>query len=144
MPSRLAAAGMPMWSNSTRAILLCRGQLSRFLFREELDLEPLDPRAVDVEHVEADPVVNDLVSGFGRAAELAEDEPGDRVVVLLGQLGLELLVEVVDREGAVDSHVTVPEMLDGLVRKVVFVLDLADDLLQQVLEGDDPLEGAVL
>ena len=34
--------------------------------------------------------------------------------------------------------------LDRLVRQVELVLDLADDLLQEILEGDDPLRRAVL
>ena len=80
----------------------------------------------------------------GRAPELAEDEAGDRVVVLLRQVGLELLVEVVDRERAVDPDVALVDALDRLVREVVLVLDLAHDLLEQVFERDDPLEGAVL
>ena len=82
--------------------------------------------------------------GCGGPAELAEDEAGDRVVVLLRQLGAELLVEVVDRERAVDADAVVVDPLDRLVGQVVLVLDLADDLLEQVLERDDPLDGAVL
>ena len=82
--------------------------------------------------------------GLGRAAELAEDEAGDRVVVLLGQVAAEALVEVVDRERAVDPHRVVVDPLDGLVRQVELVLDLADDLLEQVLERDDALHRAVL
>ena len=87
-------------------LLCCRELLSASLLREELDLEPLDARAVDVEDLEPHAVVQDLVPLLGRAPELAEDEAGDRVVVLLRQVGLELLVEVVDRERAVDPDVT--------------------------------------
>ena len=57
---------------------------------------------------------------------------------------LELLVEVVDRERAVDAHRVVVDLLERLVRQVVLVLDLADDLLEQVLERDDALHRAVL
>src|ERR671934_122705 len=68
-----------------------------------------------------------------------------RFMVLLDrQLPAELFVEVVDREGAVDPHAAVRQPLDRLVREVELVLDLPDDLLQQVLERDDPLEVAVL
>src|SRR4249919_323455 len=75
--------------------------------RRELDLEPLDPGALDLENLEAAAVVLDLVAGLGGAAEQAEDEPSDRVVVLDRQLALELLVEVVDREGPGDPHAAV-------------------------------------
>src|SRR6188472_883984 len=70
---------------------------------EELDLEPLDARALEVDDREAKRAVLDLIPLFGRAAEQAEDVSADRVVVLDRQLGSELLVEVVDREGAVDA-----------------------------------------
>ena len=56
----------------------------------------------------------------------------------------ELLVEVVDRERAVDPDRVVVDALDRLVRQVELVLDLADDLLEQVFERDDPLHRAVL
>ena len=60
------------------------------------------------------------------------------------ELRPELLVEVVDRERAVDPDVRLVEPLDRLVREVELVLDLADDLLEQVLERDDALHRAVL
>ena len=43
-----------------------------------------------------------------------------------------------------DADPAVVDPLHGLVGKVVLVLDLADDLLQQVLERHDSLDGAVL
>ena len=86
----------------------------------------------------------DRVARLGLMAEQAEDEARDRVVVLDGQVDPELLVEVVDRERPVDVDRLVVDPLDRLVREVELVLDLADDLLEQVLERDDPLEAAVL
>ena len=50
---------------------------------QELDLDPLDPRPLDVEHREPQPVGPDLVAGLGRAADQVEDVPGDGVVVLV-------------------------------------------------------------
>src|SRR5215218_7340346 len=81
-------------------ILFSRGfDLPRLLL-QELDLEPLDAGAVDVEDVEPQAVVQDFVPGLRRATERAEHEPRDRVVVVLRELLTELLVEVVDRERA--------------------------------------------
>ncbi len=80
----------------------------------------------------------------GSPSERAEDEPGQRVVVLLVELGAERLVEVVDRVRAVDADALLVESLDRRVGQVELVLDLADDLLEQVLEGDDPVHDAVL
>ena len=61
-----------------------------------------------------------------------------------GNSTCELLVEVVDRERAVDPDAPLVDLLDRLVRQVELVLDLADDLLEQVLERDDALHRAVL
>ena len=66
-----------------------------------------EPRAFDRQHREPDALVLDLVAGLGRAAEHPEDEAAERVVVLDRQRDAELLVEVVDREGAVDTHAAV-------------------------------------
>src|SRR6266545_3313881 len=112
--------------------------------RREGDRQLLDARALDLVDAEAQAVVLDLVAALRRAPELAEDEAADRVVVLLRQLDAELLVEVVDREGAVDADRVGVEPLDGLVRQVELVLDLADDLLEHVLERDDPDHVSVL
>src|SRR6185436_11035126 len=95
---------------------------------DELHLELLDPRALDLQHAEAKAVVLDLVAFGGCPAEQTEDEARDRVVVLGGELDSKLLVEIVDREGPVDPHSLLVDLLDRLVRKVELVLDLADDL----------------
>ena len=110
----------------------------------ELDLELPDPRAVDLEHAEAEAVRAHLVADLRRTSELAEHEPGHRVEVLLLERRVELLVEVVDRVRAVDANVRVVDALDRRVGQVELVLDVADDLLEQVLERDDPLHVAVL
>jgi hypothetical protein len=70
---------------------------------QELDIELLDPGAVHLDDAEPQAVPLHLVVLRGRMAERAEDEPGQRVVVLLRQPRLEPLVEVVDRERAVDA-----------------------------------------
>src|SRR5438874_5477679 len=133
---------MPMWSNSTPPILFGGDLFDPWLI-EELDLQALDARPVDVDDLEAQPIVEHLVARLGRPAERAEDESRNGVVVLLRQFLAELLVEIVDREGAVDSDAAVVEALDRLVGQVVFVFDLAHDLLEEVLERDEALERAV-
>ena len=112
--------------------------------RLERDGEAVDALALERVDVEEHAVVRDLVAGLGGTAELPEDEAADRVVVLVGEVAGELLVEVVDGERAVDADGVVADALDGLVRQVELVLDLADDLLEQILERDDPLHRAVL
>ena len=94
--------------------------------------------------VQAQPVGSHGVPDLRRAPELAEDEPGHRVEVLLPELRFELLVEVVDRVGAVDADAVLVDPLDGGIREVELVLDVADDLFEQVFESDDSLHVAVL
>jgi hypothetical protein len=111
---------------------------------QELDFESLDPRAFDLDDAEAERVRPDLVSGLRRPAEQIEHVARDCVVILVLQVGAELLVEVVDRERPVDPDRGVVDALDRLVRQVELVLDVADDLLDQVLERHDPLRRPVL
>ena len=89
-------------------------------------------------------MVDDLVPDLGRAPELPEDVAGDGVVVLVVDRRAELLVEVVDRERAVDADRRLVDALDRLVREIELVLDVAHDLLEQVLERDDAGRRAVL
>src|SRR5262249_49257521 len=116
----------------------------RLVVRAELDLELQDARAFDLDHAETQAVRLHLVADLGRAPELAEDETGHRVVVLLFEARVELLVEVVDRERAADADVRLVDALDRLVGEVELVLDLTDDLLEDVFERDDPLNVSVL
>ena len=64
--------------------------------------------------------------------------------VLLRELGAKALVEVVDREHPVDAIRVLTDLLDRLLGHVELVLDLAHDLLEQVLERRDPDHRAVL
>src|SRR5580765_1548944 len=107
--------------------------------RRKRHRQPLDARSLDLVDVEAQPGPFTLVPDLGRAPEHAEDEAGDRVVVLLRQVAVELLVEVVDREPAVDSDRVLVDAIERLVGEVKLVLYLADNLIQHVLERDDPL-----
>src|SRR5688572_17042219 len=97
MPSRFAGAGTPMWSNCTRETLLAAGSglggsLLLLLLGHglpELDLESLDPSPVDLDDAEQQAVRLNLVPGLSRPPEHAEDQAGERVVVLLRQNGAE-------------------------------------------------------
>src|SRR5205085_450768 len=54
--------------------------------------KPADPRALDLEYVEAHAVMRNVVPALGRAAEQAEQESPHRVVALGGKVGVEPLV----------------------------------------------------
>jgi hypothetical protein len=66
------------------------------------------------------------------------------VVVLVGELALETLVELLDRQAPLDAVAIRPEPHYRGVLGIELVVDLADDLLEQVLQCDEARDGAVL
>ena len=80
----------------------------------------------------------------GEAAELLNDVAADGVEVLLRQREVVALVHVRDRGPAVDEHVPLRGRRELRLRDVVLVLDVADDLLDHVLERHQALEIAIL
>ena len=103
-----------------------------------------DARAVDGGDVELDVVDLHAVADLRRAPELAEDDAADGVVVVVRQVALEALVELLDRQAALDPVEVGPEAHDRRVLGIEFVVDLADDLLEQVLQRDEARDRAVL
>ena len=94
---------------------------------------------------EAGAVGLDRLALVGHVAELVQHEAADRVVLLvLGQAELEALVDLVDRHDAGDERGAVGSPADLGRLDVVLVGDLADQLLEQVLEGDEAGRAAVL
>src|SRR6478736_8975927 len=88
----------------------------------------------------------DLVAGLRHAADPVIDQPADRVVfigVLETEVRVEQLGEIVDVRASVDPRLIVGETHDERLLLVVLVLDLADDLLEQVLDGDEARRPAV-
>ena len=71
-------------------------------------------------------------------------EAADRGVVLVGQAALEAVVEVLDPVRGLDPHAIRRQAHDLAVGQVELVVDLADDLLEQVLERHQSLDVAVL
>ena len=73
-----------------------------------------------------------------------QHQPGDGDGDVLGQAPAELAVEVADRHVALADHAAVLAPDHAALDGVVLVLDVADDLLDDVLEGDDAAQRAVL
>src|SRR6266851_9412669 len=108
------------------------------------DADPADAAALDLLGREPVPVAHDRLTLVRDVAQQVEDEPPDRVPVALRQLGVQELVGLVDREPGVHPEVAVGERLHEGLLDVVLVDDLADQLLDQVPEGDDTGRPAVL
>ena len=80
----------------------------------------------------------------GIAPKQTQHQPADRVPLLVGKLDVQELVDVVDRELAVHAVDAVGDLLDLGLLGVVLVRDLADELLEQVLERDEAADAPVL
>ena len=96
-----------------------------------------------LEHLEAHAVEReDLALGRDRLG-LVDHQAGDRRRLVIGQVPLERPVQVADRHRAGDDDGAVRLAHHLLGDDVVLVGDLADDLLEDVLEGHQPLQHAV-
>src|SRR5689334_2922246 len=104
-----------------------------------------DPVAVAADDRELPAVDDQAVADVRDAAQPGQDQPGEGLVVAGrdGEAG-----RVVDLVGAQEpGHepgVAAEGAHPGGAVDVVLVLDVADDLLEHVLEGDDPGDAAVL
>src|SRR6185369_13513558 len=84
------------------------------------------------------------VADGGNAAQLGEDETGERVLIAVAQLDVQRLFEVLDQHAAGDLPSEVAGLLELRRLDVELILDLPHDLLDHRLQGDDPGDAAVL
>ena len=99
--------------------------------------------AVELGDGEGATVDDDALAHLGEPAEIGHDEAGHGLVRPLGQLEADLVREVLDVEQAVDLDLAADALLGPLL-DVVLVADVADELLDEVLERHDARGAAVL
>jgi hypothetical protein len=102
--------------------------------------------AVRAQHLENEAVDRDRLAALRQPPEPADDEAADRIEILVGEARVEMVVEVRDlghRLHAVAPAAVEQDVVLGLV-EVVLVLDVADDLLDHVLDRDEPCHAAIL
>ena len=121
-----AGAAAPVAHHAVAVLVL----VDRLRLRQERRVRVQDPRALDGRDVELDVADLDAVADRRCTAELAEDDAADGVVVVLGQVASETLVELLDREAPVDPIAIGPETEDRGILGIELVVDLADDLLE--------------
>src|SRR5215207_2141155 len=109
-----------------------------------LEGEHGDAGTVDALYLHGGAVGFDGVAGLGGASQRAEDVAAYGVEVLVGQIELETLVHVDYWDAAVDGVEVLTDLLDSGLALVELVLDLPDDLLDDVLYGDKPLDAPPL
>ena len=84
------------------------------------------------------------LADFRDAPGFVQHQAGDGDGHVLRQAPAELAVEVVDRHVALADQAAVLALHDAALDGVVLVLDVAGDLLDDVLERDDAAQRAVL
>ena len=109
-----------------------------------MTFEGLDPVVLDLVDLEQQRAELDGVAAHGAAAEIGEDDSADGVLVPVGELDLKGLLDLFDQHGAGDGVDVVAEGGQLRFLGVELVLDLADDLLDHVLQRDHAAHPAVL
>src|SRR5579885_2356230 len=118
--------------------------------RKAAQAQPLDPVRIGIEHLELDAAgMGDHLAALRHAPGKREDEAAQRIDILEPVAGAqrrrELLFDALDRHPRVGDDAAVRPLAER--RRcigVVLVLDLADDLLDQILDGDQPVDAAEL
>src|SRR5262249_30053600 len=111
---------------------------------ERRDPQSGDAVAIAAQHLKPEAVEREALARLRDRAGLVNDEPGDGSGFLVRQIPIHGTVEVADRDPAIDRDGAVELRLDARHRNVVLVLDVADDLLENILERDETHDLAVL
>src|SRR5256885_11058674 len=111
------------------------GEKGSSLAWQPVHLKYVQPAAVGAQHLDAQAVDGDGLTAFGKAPEAAYHEPADSVEVGVGEFRSEGSIEIGDFRLRIDAVVAPLLAHDVVLRivEVVFVLDVADDLLEHVL-----------
>ena len=96
------------------------------------------PASLDPERGESGPGRGEHLTFLWHSSRQPENQPANRVPLVVGEVDPDELAEVGHREPAIDPPTAVLLDLDERHLDVVLVDDLTDKLLQQVLEGDQP------
>ena len=86
----------------------------------------------------------DIISGDNLIAVLREtvkifdDQTSERVIVLGSKFRMKMIVDIVKAHGTLYNVFPIGNLLDKFILVlVVFVVDLTDDLLKDILQGDE-------
>ena len=107
-------------------------------------LHPLDASPVDPVGHQPHPVHRHRLPGDRDVAEQVEDQSPDGVPGPGGQIGMDQLVDLVDGQPGADPQLARAQPLVGRLLDVELVDDLPHQLLDEILERDQPGGAAVL
>ena len=101
--------------------------------------------AVGTQYLKADAVDVDQLVAPGNMPRVIQDEAADRVARIAAELNTQRRIEVLDTGSRLDAVAPAPIDLDVVRRfvKVVFVLDIADNLLEHVLDRNQAADPRV-
>src|ERR1700674_4450876 len=111
--------------------------------RERGDAKRGDPVALFAQDLEAEAVEGEGLPRLGNGARFMDDKAGDRRRLFVGQVPAHGAVEVADRHGTLNHDRAVALPANALNRNVVLVANIADDLLDDVLERHQTLYDAI-
>src|SRR4029079_2512638 len=107
------------------------------------DTHAHDATALGLEHLDVETVEIELLPDHGHAAELRQQVAADRAEALARDVDAQPAVQLGDGDLPAEHEHAVPLVLDGLGLDVVLVPDLADDLLEQILNRNQAPGAAV-
>ena len=113
----------------------------RFLWRRDADQGDL--MALAAQDLEAHAVEAKCLSDIRNAPRRVQHQTGDGRGMVVGQAPVHLSIEVADRILTIDDDRTVWLRSQTGARDVEFVGDVADDLFDDVFQGDDAEQAAV-
>src|SRR5262249_31456696 len=138
------ARGGSRWLSRLHRIALQRMASALGRHPERLDADGRDLVAVLAQDLEPVAVECEDLAGLGDGLGLVDPQAGHGGWLLVGQVPIHLPIAVADGYRAVDIDRAVYLRADADVLDIVLVGNLADDLLQDVLQRNQALHLAVL
>ncbi len=112
---------------------------------QRLDAHEVNASAVRAHHGEAEPAELDRLAFLGQVPQSVHDQAADGVELLVREVAAEVGVEIFDGRAGLGTELVLAAPKDARAFVVVvLVVDLADDLLEHVLDGHEPGGTAVL
>ena len=114
--------------------------LGEFVAGDPSQAQASQPMAFDVEHLGADAVRVEVIALLRQTIEVPVDKSGRRAVgvVFPGECHAQRFLDLLDREATIDDDLAFANRLEEGQLLVVFVLNLAHDLFQDVFDSDQP------
>src|SRR3569623_3624529 len=123
-------------------LLLRRG--GRVLAAALRHLLEVQAATVRIQYLESETVAGDGLAAARQSAEALHHPAADGIELLVAEVAVEIAVELVARRERLHSVDIIVVSLDvGVFLDVVLVDNLADDLLEHVLNGDEARDAAV-